>query len=99
MLIICNLVSQNNSIECCDDDGISYSTKYMHPSCASITIPEDDQFFSQIGRTCMNYVRSIPAMRSDCTFGPREQVIFNKIIYLYNIYQLITINCILISDY
>ncbi|XP_029348684.1 peroxidase-like, partial [Acyrthosiphon pisum] len=41
-----------------------------------VEIPEDDHFFvlPLTRRSCMNYVRSVAAMRSDCTFGPREQM-------------------------
>jgi len=41
-----------------------------------LEIPVDDRIFVRPfqKKVCMNYVRSVPAVRSDCTFGPREQV-------------------------
>jgi len=67
-------VKTNKSVDCCNENGMKQSPRYTHPSCAPIIIPKNDGFFSPLRRTCMNYVRSIPAMRTDCTFGPREQV-------------------------
>lgn len=64
----------NKSVDCCNEHGMKQSPRYTHTSCAPIIIPKDDRFFSPLRRTCMNYVRSVPAMRNDCTFGPREQV-------------------------
>ena len=48
--------------------------------CMEIDIPANDKFFNRglikdMVHRCMNYVRSATAMRSDCTFGPKEQVI------------------------
>lgn len=85
-----NIVKTNKSVDCCNEIGMKQSPRYTHPSCAPITIPKDDRFFSPLRRTCMNYVRSVAAMRTDCTFGPREQVWSGIIImYYYCVYQFI----------
>ena len=39
-----------------------------------ITVPQNDPFYSKYRQQCMNYVRSLVAMRPDCHFGPAEQV-------------------------
>jgi hypothetical protein len=52
----------------------------MHPLCAPIKIADTDPYFRPLRRTCMNYVRSAPTLRTDCTFGPREQVILDNVL-------------------
>ncbi|XP_022164640.1 peroxidase-like [Myzus persicae] len=71
---VSSMLKTNKSVDCCNENGMKQSPRYTHPSCAPIIIPKDDRFFSPLRRTCMNYVRSVPAMRTDCTFGPREQL-------------------------
>lgn len=53
-----------------------------------ISVPNNDPFYSKYRQRCMNYVRSLMAMRPDCHFGPAEQVsVFlcygNLIIFMY----------------
>jgi len=63
-------------VKCCDNDGtMRYALNKAISSCKPISIPNDDRFFKMGPHGCMNYVRSLPAARSDCTFGPMEQVI------------------------
>ncbi|KAF0746289.1 Uncharacterized protein FWK35_00020149, partial [Aphis craccivora] len=71
---VSSMLQTNKSVDCCNEDGMKQLPRYTHASCAPIIIPKDDKFFSPLRRTCMNYVRSMPAMRTDCTFGPREQL-------------------------
>ncbi|KAL7641463.1 UNVERIFIED_CONTAM: hypothetical protein RMT77_007334 [Armadillidium vulgare] len=65
--------SAYSDISCCDF-GKLRTTKDMHPECYPIQIPEDDSFYSQFDQNCMEFVRSLPAIRPKCSFGPREQM-------------------------
>lgn len=66
-------VNIKTPITCCTSEGRPLSPRHNHISCAPITIPVTDLFYKNFFQTCMNYVRSLPAMRSDCTLGPTEQ--------------------------
>jgi len=59
---------------CCRQDGGFLAPRYIHPACMPITVPQNDPFYSKYRQVCMNYVRSLIAMRPDCHFGPAEQV-------------------------
>jgi len=72
------VVNGNKPIRCCSEyDGMP-QFRYQHQLCSYVGIPEADPFFhnpdTYSGNHCINYVRSVPAMNSDCTFGPKEQV-------------------------
>ncbi|CAG7822546.1 unnamed protein product, partial [Allacma fusca] len=43
-----------------------------HPDCLPIDVPEYDVFFNDT--RCMEFIRSSPVPRPDCTLGPREQL-------------------------
>ena len=85
---------ENRFVNCCDKDkSIQYSLNKNIRSCKPIFIPDEDRFFKPDPfdyMNCMNYVRSRPAVRSDCTFGPMEQVTVilnnNILIKLYIIF-------------
>lgn len=66
--------STGGSIACCDDDGRKLSPRHLHSACFPIQIPSNDPVYSKKYQSCMSYVRSLPAFRSDCNFGPLEQV-------------------------
>ncbi|XP_063908765.1 peroxidase-like isoform X2 [Zophobas morio] len=68
------MVHSDNTIECCAPSGNHLSPRYIHPFCSPISIPYDDESYSQHDLDCMTYVRSVPAFPTDCTFGPLEQV-------------------------
>ena len=63
-------------IRCCSEDGkmLENPDEFLHPDCAPIEIPSNDKFYSQFNSTCMEFVRSSPAPRSDCSLGPRDQI-------------------------
>ena len=66
-------VSSGKPISCCRSDGNPLSPRYVHPDCSAITVPDRDPVYGQHYVRCMNYVRSLPVLRSECTFGPAEQ--------------------------
>ena len=66
---------QNGSGVTCCRSGQFIDPSIRHPDCFAITIPADDPFYARFGQNCMEFVRSLPAVRPQCTFGPREQVI------------------------
>jgi len=73
MLInIKSLAGRNKPIMCCTNNGIWLSPRDTDQLCLQIVIHNHDPYFNTI--RCMNYVRSAPALRSDCTLGPKEQV-------------------------
>lgn len=59
---------------CCDSNGNTLLPRYIHPFCMPVEVPEDDKFYSQHRVTCMSYVRSLPALNTDCLFGPVDQM-------------------------
>ncbi|KAF3430719.1 hypothetical protein E2986_12643 [Frieseomelitta varia] len=67
------MVSSGKPISCCRSDGNPLSPRYVHPDCSPITVPDRDPVYGQHYVRCMNYVRSLPVLRSECTFGPAEQ--------------------------
>ncbi|XP_057375639.1 peroxidase-like [Daphnia carinata] len=65
----------NTDIQCCTDGGkFLPNPELFHPQCLPIEIPIDDPFYTKFGQRCMNFVRSSPAPRSDCSLGPAEQM-------------------------
>ncbi|KAG8201538.1 hypothetical protein JTE90_011213 [Oedothorax gibbosus] len=62
-----------DGIVCCHPD-IQKNPRLMHPACMPIFVPDNDPYFREFGTYCMHFVRSIASPRSDCTFGPREQL-------------------------
>lgn len=68
------MVSNNEAISCCRPDGNFLLPRYVHPDCTPIAVPDNDPVYSKEQIRCMNYVRSMPALRPDCSFGPTEQM-------------------------
>ena len=65
--------SEESGIMCCEN-GDFINEKNRHRECLPISLPDNDRAFSKFGQKCMEFVRSMPAPRSGCNFGPREQV-------------------------
>ncbi|XP_043244328.1 peroxidase-like isoform X3 [Amphibalanus amphitrite] len=64
----------SSGIECCTEEGKDLPVSLRHPQCFPIPVSEFDPFYRQFGRTCLNFVRSLPAPRPDCNFGYAEQM-------------------------
>ncbi|XP_013778012.1 chorion peroxidase-like [Limulus polyphemus] len=62
-----------SGIVCCREE-ILRNPRLRHPACFEIAISRTDRFYSRYGETCMEFVRSLPAPRPRCSFGPREQL-------------------------
>ncbi|XP_066994780.2 peroxidase [Anabrus simplex] len=60
-------------LTCCRNGDIIEQAN-RHPDCFPIPIPKDDHIFSRFNERCMEFVRSLPAPRPECNFGPREQM-------------------------
>ncbi|XP_057663245.1 peroxidase-like [Diorhabda carinulata] len=67
------MMNFNNSFSCCDVTGFDMAPRYRHPFCMSVSVPDDDIFYSKRRVECISYTRSFPAMRSDCSMGYLEQ--------------------------
>ncbi|XP_015434443.1 PREDICTED: peroxidase-like [Dufourea novaeangliae] len=68
------MMSTGKPISCCRSDGNTLSPRHIHPDCAVITVPDQDPVYGKHYVRCMNYVRSLPVLRPECTFGPVEQM-------------------------
>ncbi|XP_020300662.1 peroxidase-like isoform X2 [Pseudomyrmex gracilis] len=68
------MVSTGQPISCCQSDGDTLSPRHVHPDCFPISVPDRDPVYGRHYVRCMNYVRSLPVLRSECTFGPVEQM-------------------------
>ncbi|XP_076381230.1 uncharacterized protein LOC117226264 [Megalopta genalis] len=66
----------NGSIpQCCLNFGKGFQpAEFMHPECLPISVSAEDSFFGPLGVKCLEFLRSGPAPREDCKFGPREQL-------------------------
>uniref|UniRef100_A0A6A7G547 Peroxidase-like n=2 Tax=Hirondellea gigas TaxID=1518452 RepID=A0A6A7G547_9CRUS len=67
------LEADGAGIDCCPS-GILMTDPSPHPSCFPIPVSESDPFFGPRSQTCLNFVRSMLAPNSNCTFGPAEQM-------------------------
>ncbi|XP_044731431.1 uncharacterized protein LOC123294462 [Chrysoperla carnea] len=66
----------NGSVpRCCLNGGQDFQPfENMHPDCLPIAVPPFDPFLSELGIRCMEFIRSAPASRFDCSLGWREQI-------------------------
>lgn len=75
--IILNLINsalKGRSISCCDNVIQRNPERFKHPACHEIEVPVQDAFYRSKKQTCINFVRSAPAINPVCRFGPREQM-------------------------
>jgi peroxidase len=68
------LLANGSGISCCTLDGKHQSKDFRHPHCFTLDILPDDEFYRPFRVECVNFVRSMVAPRSDCTFGYAEQL-------------------------
>ncbi|KAG7204449.1 hypothetical protein KM043_004884 [Ampulex compressa] len=68
------MISSGKPISCCLPDGNALSPRHVHPDCSAISIPDQDPVYGMHYVRCMHYVRSLPVLKSECTFGPIEQM-------------------------
>ncbi|XP_059059123.1 uncharacterized protein LOC131852476 [Achroia grisella] len=66
----------NGSVpRCCKNGGRGIVPKeLLHPECFPIEVPPSDPFYGPRGVRCLDFVRSSPAPRDDCSLGWREQM-------------------------
>ncbi|XP_003425663.1 peroxidase isoform X3 [Nasonia vitripennis] len=68
------MIWTGKAISCCRNDGQWPLPRYIHPDCDAISVSDNDPIYGKHNIRCLNYVRSLPVLRSDCTFGPAEQM-------------------------
>ncbi|KAF0287084.1 Chorion peroxidase [Amphibalanus amphitrite] len=62
-----------SGVNCCSE-GISRDRVRQLPECFPIDVPADDPFYSRFRVRCLNFLRSIPALRDGCGEQPAQQV-------------------------
>ncbi|PSN41980.1 hypothetical protein C0J52_10520 [Blattella germanica] len=60
-------------LSCCREGNV-IEPRLRHPDCFPIPLPQNDHIFARFNEHCMEFVRSLPAPRPECNFGPREQM-------------------------
>ncbi|KAL0130187.1 hypothetical protein PUN28_002048 [Cardiocondyla obscurior] len=61
--------------QCCLPGGVGFQPpEFMHPECLPIAVNLRDNFYGPLGVRCLEFLRSGPAPKEDCEFGPREQL-------------------------
>ncbi|KAL6441885.1 hypothetical protein ACFW04_002349 [Cataglyphis niger] len=61
--------------QCCLPRGAGFQPpEFMHPECLPIAVNLRDSFYGPLGVRCLEFLRSGPAPKEDCKFGPREQL-------------------------
>ncbi|KAK9874569.1 hypothetical protein WA026_005402 [Henosepilachna vigintioctopunctata] len=68
------MIHTDDLIECCDNEGRTNSPRYMHEFCLPIRISELNEYYATKDVTCLSYVRSMPAVGSDCSLGSTHQI-------------------------
>jgi peroxidase len=73
VMSVCPIGQSGSGLSCCRDGDI-IKPELRHPDCFPISLSQNDHIFGPFGERCMEFVRSLPAPRPECNFGPREQV-------------------------
>lgn len=60
------LLGEVSALPCC-------VTGFAHGDCDAVDVMSTDPLYSTARITCVPHARSLPAPRSNCGFGPREQ--------------------------
>ncbi|XP_011686362.1 PREDICTED: uncharacterized protein LOC105449063 isoform X2 [Wasmannia auropunctata] len=61
--------------QCCLQGGMGFQPpEFMHPECLPIAVNLRDSFYGPLGVRCLEFLRSGPAPKEGCEFGPREQL-------------------------
>ncbi|XP_029672350.1 uncharacterized protein LOC115240990 [Formica exsecta] len=61
--------------QCCLPRGAGFQPpEFMHPECLPIAVNLRDSFYGPLGVRCLEFLRSGPAPKEGCKFGPREQL-------------------------
>ena len=60
--------------DCCNGSLQNFPDSFDKEICFPIDIPENDSYFSTIGRRCMNFNRAMQTPNLKCELGKREQV-------------------------
>ncbi|EFN87248.1 Peroxidasin-like protein [Harpegnathos saltator] len=61
--------------QCCLPGGAGFQPpEFMHPECLPIAVSLRDSFYGPLGVRCLEFLRSGPAPKEGCEFGPREQL-------------------------
>lgn len=81
--------ANGSGISCCTPDNKHQSWELRHPHCFTLDILPGDAFYRQFRVECINFVRSMVAPRSDCTFGYAEQL--NQVFALYSVVHCFTL--------
>ncbi|XP_072760904.1 uncharacterized protein [Anoplolepis gracilipes] len=66
----------NGSVpQCCLPRNAGFQPpEFMHPECLPIAVNQHDDFYGPLGVRCLEFLRSGPAPKEGCKFGPREQL-------------------------
>ncbi|XP_011866914.1 PREDICTED: uncharacterized protein LOC105561494 isoform X2 [Vollenhovia emeryi] len=61
--------------QCCLQGGVGFQPpEFMHPECLPIAVNLRDNFYGPLGVRCLEFLRSGPAPKEGCEFGPRDQL-------------------------
>ena len=59
--------------DCCNGSLQNFPDSFDKQLCFPIDVPENDSYFTTIGRRCMNFNRAMQTPNLKCELGKREQ--------------------------